>query len=143
MGIIACIAIPIYRSNTRKGYEASAVSSLKLMINGETTARSGGSFVSLKELHNRGVLDDSFLDDDGNDATLKKHGYIFQVTTDGTSSLVISAIPQNSSVFDVGGSYRFGIDSNGTMGKDRQNLTNHFTAPGELRSGTAVDLDSN
>jgi type IV pilus assembly protein PilA len=79
IGIISAIAIPNLLASRRAANEASAISSLRVIMNAEATYQSTlgvGKFGSMSQLTAGRLVD-------GELSSGQRHGYVFNITTDG------------------------------------------------------------
>ena len=102
IGIIAAIAIPNLLSSRRAANEASAISSMRVLISSEATyssTQTGGGYADLAGLKAAGLVDDKLgVADTANKA---KSGYYFKCTTAGsgsTATYVCGGAPDTASV---------------------------------------------
>ena len=135
--IIAAISIPALRRSIAKSNQSSAISRLKIIFKAqiERRATKGAVTDNLGLLMQEGIIhDDSGCVADS--PTCEKHGYLMQATLDG-DSVVISVIPQSASGVVPSGFFRYGIDGNGVLYEDSNNLTTHYATFADLTSGTS------
>lgn len=138
--IIAGFVISRIQSAIMTSNEASAVSAVKLIVQSQQSFRGGLSYGSLEDLVSSGHLDISFKDDDGNPQTVTRNGYNYLMTLT-PNGFVISAIPTSTGLTATG-KHRIGADISGTIYRDINNLTVHYTSESALRTGTSVPYDS-
>lgn len=143
IGVIAAIAFGRFQEAVKAANEASAVSGLTLIHKAQTSYRSNhATYGSMDDLKESGFLDEAFDDTDGNPNTGDRSGFLFQITFTAGDGIVISAIPQSTGIAGSG-RRRIGADASGTIYRDDNNLTTHYTTEAELRSGTSVPYNSN
>jgi prepilin-type N-terminal cleavage/methylation domain-containing protein len=102
IGIIAAIAIPNLLASRRAANEASAISSMRVLVSSEATfssTQTGGGYGTLTDLYNAGLIDNKLgTAKSGGSA---KSGYWYGVTVAGsgsTATFVAGAAPDTASV---------------------------------------------
>ena len=118
IGIIAAIAIPNLLSSRRAANEASAISSMRVIISSEATyssTQTGGGYATLTGLKNAGLVDDKLGSAAPSGAA--KSGYWFDVAVAGsgsTATYFAGGNPESSRV----GQRRFSAAQDGVIYAD-------------------------
>jgi prepilin-type N-terminal cleavage/methylation domain-containing protein len=121
IGIIAAIAIPNLLSSRRAANEASAISSMRVIISSEATyssTQTGGGYATLTGLKNAGLIDDKLGNAVSTSPTAAaKSGYWFDVAVTGTGSTATYFAGGNPNASSVG-QRRFSAAQDGVIYAD-------------------------
>ena len=141
IGIIAAIAIPNLLSSRRAANEASAISSMRVLISAEATyssTQTGGGYADLTGLKSAGLIDDKL----GNACAActtpaAKSGYWFLVTVTGTGSTATYLAGGNPNASSVG-QRRFSAFNDGVIYADTVTSYGSGSVPSASTFGSPI-----
>lgn len=140
LGIIVAIGFPILRRAIARSNEASAIQSIRIVAQSETSYFSvSGSYATLQQLKDSGSIDGSLGEFLTSATEATKTGYNFSLNNMG-NEYVLSAIPASRGLM-ASGFMRFGVGSNGQMFQDKNNLETHYTTIADLTAGTSTSYE--
>lgn len=145
IGIFASLAVARFQAATQAANEASAISSVKLIVRAEATYRATQpDYAHLGKLADVQLIDGS-LGGGGGEATVSsKSGYQFQTVlflSGGQPGFLISAIPSSTIPILGSGTRRFGASQTGILYEDKVTFNVHYATESELSSGTSFVYD--